>query len=158
MLILRQVLTAEKSKATPAEVENAVAELFKDLVKMLDSSPDAGTGEMVAAMVRASASVGSTSEERIQTRTQVIGRVFVKSVQPDDAVFKMVYRAVHRAFRSVVLGGSGAKGKKLADAALRRVGAAKLVDRVVKAAEKVIKVATVSEKVHGPWYTALLSK
>lgn len=88
MLILRQVLTAEKSKATPAEVENSVAELFKDLVKMLDSSPDAGTGEIVEAMIRASASVGSPSEERIQTRRQVIGRVFVKSVQPDDAVFK----------------------------------------------------------------------
>ncbi|RLM65563.1 uncharacterized protein C2845_PM16G08120 [Panicum miliaceum] len=62
----------------------------------------------------------------------------------------------HCAFRGVVLGGSGPRGRKLADAALRRVSAAKLVGRVVKAAEVVIRVATVSEKVHGPWYAALM--
>ena len=47
-------------------------------------------------------------------------------------------------------------GQKLADAALRRIGAVKLVDRVMKAAEVLIKVATVSEVVHGPWYKALV--
>ncbi|OEL35630.1 hypothetical protein BAE44_0003349 [Dichanthelium oligosanthes] len=156
MLILRQVLMAESSKPAPAELENSISELFKALVKILDSSPDAGTEEIVEAMVRASASVGSPSEEKIQARRQMIALVFLKSIQPGDAVFKMVSRAVYCAFRGVALGGSGAKGQELADAALRRVGAVKLVDRVVKAAEVVIKVATVSEKVHGPWYNALM--
>ncbi|KAF8772411.1 hypothetical protein HU200_005816 [Digitaria exilis] len=157
MLILRQVLMAESPKATPAELENATSELFKNLMKILDGSPDAGTEEIVEAMVAASASVGgSPSVEKVQARRQMIGRVLLKSLQPGDAVFKMVSRAVHCAFRGVVLGGSSTKGQKLADAALRRVGAVKLVDREVEAAEVVIKVATVSEKVHGPWYTALM--
>ncbi|CAL5027397.1 unnamed protein product [Urochloa decumbens] len=156
MLILRQVLMAESPKPTPAQLENAITELFDALVKTLGSAPDAGAQQVVEAMIRASAAVGSPSEEKVQARRQVMGRVFVKSVQPGDTVFKMVYRAVHCAFRGVVLGGGGANGRKLADAALRRVGAARLADTVVKAAEVVIRVATVSEKVHGPWYNALI--
>ncbi|KAF8772404.1 hypothetical protein HU200_005808 [Digitaria exilis] len=156
MLVLRQVLMSENSKATPLQLENAISELFIALVKILDSSPDAGTEEIVEAMIRASTSVGSPSEEKIEARRQVITRVFLKSLQPGDVVFQKVSRAVYCAFRSVVLGGSSPMGQKLADAALRRIGAAKLVDRVVKAAEVLIKVATVSEKVHGPWYKALM--
>ncbi|CAL5067874.1 unnamed protein product [Urochloa decumbens] len=155
LLILRQVLIAESPKPNPAEMESAITELSEALVKILDSSRDAGAEEIVEVMIRASAAVGPPSEEKVQARRQVMGRVFVKSVQPGDAVFKMVSRAVHCAFRGVVLGGN-ANGPKLADAALRRVGAARLADRVVKAAEVVIRVATVSEKVHGPWYNTLI--
>ena len=155
MLVLRQVLMSENSNATPLELENAISELFKALMKVLDSSPDAGTEEIVEAMIRASAFVGSPSE-KIQARRQMITRVFLKSLQPGDVVFKKVSRAVYCAFRGVVLGGSGSMGQKLADAALRRIGAVKLADRVMKAAEVLIKVATVSEKVHGPWYKALM--
>ncbi|RLM74793.1 uncharacterized protein C2845_PM15G08880 [Panicum miliaceum] len=156
MLTLRQVLMVEKPKVTPAELELSISELFEALLKILDGSPDAGADEIVEAMISASASAGSPSEEKIRARRQMIARVFLKSLRPGDMVFKMVSRAVHCAFRGVVLGGSGPRGRKLADAALWRVAAAKLVDRVVKAAEVVIKVATVSEKVHGPWYTALM--
>ncbi|KAK3144712.1 hypothetical protein QOZ80_4AG0316810 [Eleusine coracana subsp. coracana] len=156
MLVLRQVLMSENSKVTPLELENAVSGLFEALVKLLDSSPDAGTEEIVEAMMSSSVSVGSLSDEKIQTRRQIITRVFLKSLQPDDVVFKKVSRSVYCAFRSIVLGGSGPKGQKLADAALRRIGAAKLVHKVVKASEVLIKVATVSEKVHGPWYQALV--
>lgn len=156
MLVLRQVLMGENSKATPVELENSISELFKALVDILDNSPDAGTEEIVQAMVNASASVGSPSEEKVQARMQMITRVFLKSLQPDDVVFKKVSRAVYCAFRGIILGGSGPKGHKLADAALRRIGAVKVVDKVLKAAEVLIKMATVSEKVHGPWYKALV--
>ncbi|RLM65812.1 uncharacterized protein C2845_PM16G08190 [Panicum miliaceum] len=156
MLVLRQVLMSENSKATPLELEKAISELSKALVKILDSSPDAGTEEIVEAMISASALIGSPSEEKIQARRQMITRVFLKSLQPGDVVFKKVSRAVYCAFRGVVLGGSGPRGQKLADAALRRICAVKLIDRVMKAAEVLIKVATVSEKVHGPWYKALM--
>ncbi|KAL6652923.1 hypothetical protein ACP70R_011848 [Stipagrostis hirtigluma subsp. patula] len=156
MLVLRQVLMSENSKVNPLEVGNAVSGLFEALVKLLDTSPDAGTEEIVEAMMSSSASVGSLSDEKIQTRRQMITRVFLKSLQPGDAVFKMVSRSVYCAFRSVALGGSGPKGQKLAEAALRRIGAVKLIERVVKASEALIKVATVSAKVHGPWYKALI--
>ncbi|XP_037485700.1 uncharacterized protein LOC119364345 [Triticum dicoccoides] len=155
MLVLRQVLMSENSKITPLELETVISELFGALVKLLDNSPEAGTEEIVEAMMSASASAGSLSDAKIQARRQIITRVLLKSLQADDVVFKKVSRAVHCAFRGVLLGGSGAKGQKLADAALRRVGAGKLADRVFKAAEVLIRVATVSEKVHGPWYKAL---
>uniref|UniRef100_A0ACD5UQV2 Uncharacterized protein n=1 Tax=Avena sativa TaxID=4498 RepID=A0ACD5UQV2_AVESA len=155
MLVLRQVLMSENPKITPQELENVILELFGTLVKLFDNSHEAGTEEIVEAMMSSSASAGSLSDAQIQTRRQIITRVFLKSLQGNDLVFKKVSRAVHCAFRGVILGGSGAKGQKLADAALRRVGAGKLADRVVKAAEVLIKVATVSEKVHGPWYKAL---
>ena len=144
------------SATTKDKIENAISELFKALVNILDNSPDAGTEEIVQAMVNASASVGSPSEEKVQARMQMITRVFLKSLQPGDVVFKKVSRAVYCAFRGIILGGSGPKGQKLADAALRRIGAAKVMDRVLKAAEVLIKMATVSEKVHGPWYKALV--
>jgi hypothetical protein len=155
MLVLRQVLMSENPKITPLELENVVSELFGTLVKLLDNSREAGTEEIVEAMMSSSASAGTLSDEKIQSRRQIITRVLLKSLQADDVVFKKVSRAVHCAFRGVVLGGSGPKGQRLADAALRRVSAGKLVDRVVKAAEVLIRVAMVSEKVHGPWYKAL---
>jgi len=154
MLVLRQVLMGENPKIT-LELENIISELFGTMVKLLDNSREAGTDEIVEAMMSSSALAGSPSHAKIQTRRQIITRVLLKSLQADDVVFKKVSWAVHCAFRGVVLGGSGAKGQKLADAALCRVGAGKLVDRVVKAAEVLIRVATVSEKVHGPWYKAL---
>lgn len=155
MLVLRQVLMSENSKFTPLELENVISELFEALVKLLDNFPEAGTEEIVEAMMSSSASAGPFSDEKIQTRRQIITRVLLKSLQAGDTVFKKVSRSVYCSFRGVVLGGSGTKGQQLADAALRRIGAAKLVDRVVKAAEVLIRVATVSEKVHGPWYKAL---
>ncbi|XP_062225705.1 uncharacterized protein LOC133924264 isoform X2 [Phragmites australis] len=156
MLVLRQVLMSENLKTTPLELENAISKLFETLVKLLHNSPDAGTEEIVETMMSSSASVGSPSDEKIQTRRQIITRVFLKSLQPDDVVFKKVSRSVYCAFRGVVLGGSGPKGQKLVNAALRRIGAAKLIDIVVKASEVLIKVATISAKVHGPWYKALM--
>ncbi|KAI5015121.1 hypothetical protein ZWY2020_056511 [Hordeum vulgare] len=155
MLVLHQVLMSENCKITPLELETVISELFGALVKLLDNSPEAGTEEIVEAMMSASASAGSLSNAKIQARRQIITRVLLKSLQAEDVVFKKVSRAVHCAFRGVVLGGSGAKGQKLVDAALRRVGAGKLAGRVVKAAEVLIRVAMVSEKVHGPWYKAL---
>ncbi|KAG2566331.1 hypothetical protein PVAP13_7NG196200 [Panicum virgatum] len=111
MLTMRQVLMAENPKVTPAELESSIAELFEALLKILDGSPDAGTDEIVEAMIRASASAGSPpSEEKIQARRQMVARVFLKSLQPGEVVFKKVSRAIHCAFRGVVLGGSGLTG------------------------------------------------
>jgi hypothetical protein len=66
MLVLRQVLMSENSRATPLELENVISELVKALADILYSSPDSGTEEIVQAMVNASASVGSPSERRFR--------------------------------------------------------------------------------------------
>lgn len=151
MLVLHQVLML---KIAPPELQNTISELYDALVKLLDNNADASTKEIVEAMTRSLASVGSLPEEQIQDTTELATKMLLKSLQAGDIVFGKVSRAVYFAFRGVVLGG-GAKGKKLAEAPLRRLGAAKLADRVVKAGEVLIKMAVISEKVHGQWYKAL---
>nr|CAB3450048.1 unnamed protein product [Digitaria exilis] len=156
MLVLRQVLVSENPKITPSELENAALELFNMLTRLLDNFAEVGTEKIIEAMMHSSASASSPSNEMMETRKQILTRVFFKSLQTDDTVFKKVCQSVYCAFRAITLGGSGEKGRKLADASLRRIGAAKLTERVVKAAQVLIKAAMVSEQVHGPWYKQLL--
>jgi hypothetical protein len=148
---------SENSETTPLELENATLELFNTLTELLDNSSDVSTTDkIIEVMIHSATSTGSCSDEMIENRKQILARVFLKSLQTDDTVFRKVSRSVYCAFRAVILGGSGAKGKMLAEVALRRIGATKLTDRVVKAAEVLLKVATISEQVHGPWYNHLL--
>ncbi|KAJ1279518.1 hypothetical protein BS78_04G162300 [Paspalum vaginatum] len=156
MLVLHQVLVSENSKITPSELESATLELFNVLTRLLDNFADVGTEKIIEVMMHSSTSTSSLSDEMMDTRKQILTRVFLKSLQTDDTVFRKVSQSVYCAFRAITLGGSGEKGRKLADASLRRIGAAKLTERVVKAAEVLIKAATVSDQVHGPWYTQLL--
>uniref|UniRef100_A0A0D9ZL34 Uncharacterized protein n=1 Tax=Oryza glumipatula TaxID=40148 RepID=A0A0D9ZL34_9ORYZ len=154
ILVLHQVLV---SKVAAPELQNAISELYDALVKLLDSNPDASTEEIVEAMASSLATVGSLSlpEKQAQATAELATKMLLKSLQAGDVVFGKVSRAVYCAFRGVVLGGGGVKGKKLAEAPLRRLAAAKLADRVVKAGEVLVKMAAISEKVHGQWYKAL---
>jgi hypothetical protein len=152
MLVLHQVLVNENPKISPSELGNANVELFNMLTSLLDNFADVGTEMIIDAMMYSSTSTSSSSNEMIETRKQILTRVFLKSLQTDDTVFKKVSQSVYCAFRAITLGGSGEKGRKLADASLRRIGATKLTERVVKAAEVLIRAAMVSEQVHGPWY------
>ncbi|XP_051216913.1 uncharacterized protein [Lolium perenne] len=156
MLVQRQVLISENSETTPSELENATLELFNTLTELLDNFSDVSTDKIIEVMIHSATSTGSCSDEVIENRKQILTRVFLKSLQTDDTVFKKVSGSVYCAFRAITLGGSGAKGKMLAEVALRRIGATRLTDRVAKAAEVLQKVATVSEQVHGPWYKHLL--
>ena len=143
-------------KINSSEMENATLELFNMLTRLLDTFADVGTEKIIEAMMRSSASKNSSSNEMMETRKQILARVFLKSLQTDDTVFKKVSRSVYCAFRAITLGGSGEKGRKLADASLRHIGATKLTERVANAAEVLIRAAMVSEQVHGPWYKQLL--
>ncbi|KAK3158194.1 hypothetical protein QOZ80_2AG0134020 [Eleusine coracana subsp. coracana] len=156
MLVLQQVLLSEIPKIAPSELENATKELFDILTKLLHSFSDVGTEHIIEVMMHSSTTTCTSSDEVMEARKQILTRVFLKSLQTDDTVFEKVSRSVYCALRAVTLGGSGAKGRKLADAALRRIGAIKLTDQVVKAAEVLIKAALISEQVHGPWYKQLL--
>jgi hypothetical protein len=156
MLVLHQVLVSEYPKITSLEMENATLELFNMLTRLLDTFADVGTEKIIEAMMHSSASRSSSSNEMMETRKQILTRVFLKSLQTDDTVFKKVSQSVYCAFRAITLGGSGEKGRKLADASLRRIGATKLTERVTNTAEVLIRAAMVSEQVHGPWYKQLL--
>ncbi|EEC73401.1 hypothetical protein OsI_07654 [Oryza sativa Indica Group] len=162
MLVQRQVLATDDPNITPTELESATSQLFNTLAELLDKFPDVSTAKIMEVMLRSSSSsssgstTGSPSDERTESRKQILARVFLKSLQTDDPVFKKVSRSVYCAFRAITLGGSGARGRKLADAALRRIGATKLTDRVVRSAEILIRAASISQQVHGPWYNHLV--
>lgn len=148
--MLRQILVAESSVSSSSELETAISDSFKRLTELLDSTADAGVEEIVNALA------GLSDEPKLQNRKEMIGRVLVKSLQSDDPVFIRVSRSIYLATRAVVLGGTADKGQKLAEAALKRVGATMLLDRVVKAAKVLITVATVSGRIHGPYYRSIL--
>ncbi|KAJ4833964.1 hypothetical protein Tsubulata_048114 [Turnera subulata] len=97
----------------------------------------------------------AVTSEKLQSRKLIMGRMLAKGLQSGDPIFEKVSRVVYLALRGIVLGGSGPRGRKLAEAALQQVGAVTLTDKVVVAAEELIVAASVSISIHGPWYVNL---
>lgn len=148
MLVLRQILISEKGPNSYNEA--AITESVQKLTALLDSSADVGLEEIVDTLVVTS------SSENLETKKEIMSRVLLKSLQNGDIIFNKVSAAVYSALRAVVLAGSGVKGRKLAEVALRKVGGVILLDRVVKAGEVLTKMAVVSGQVHSPWYRCLV--
>ncbi|ONK57648.1 uncharacterized protein A4U43_C09F2650 [Asparagus officinalis] len=150
MLVLRQILLSENSALSPSGLENTISDSYKSLTKLLDTVQDVGIEEMVNTIA------SSSSESKLHTKKEMIARILTKSLQSNDAVFMKVSRSIYLSTRAVVLGGSGDQGRKLAEAALKRIGASMLLDQIVKAAKVLIAVARVSASVHGHWYRSLM--
>ncbi|KAK8568114.1 hypothetical protein V6N12_006678 [Hibiscus sabdariffa] len=156
ILICRQIFLSEQV-VSPTDTETIISSCTEQLLELLDRVEDVGIEGIVKII---SGFSRLTDDEKVRTRKVLMGRMLAKSLQAGDAVFEKVWRAVYLAFRGVVFGGSGAYGRKLAEIALRQVGAGTgaslLTERVVKAAEVLVVAATVSVGVHGPWYTTLM--
>lgn len=152
ILVCRQTLLSERAVSSPADMENIISNCTERLVELLDHAEDAGLDEIVEIISNFS---NDSDDEKLQSRKVVMGRMLAKCLQGGDPVFEKVFRAVYLATRGVVLGGSGANGRKLAELALRQVGASLLCEKVVEAAQVLVVVATVSVEVHGPWYINL---
>ncbi|CAL1352601.1 unnamed protein product [Linum trigynum] len=164
VLVCRQTLLMERGAVSSAQMENIVSKCSEQLLQLLDrGGDDAGIAEIVGIISSFSSqdSSSSVSEDensrKLQSRKEVMGRMLARSLQAGDPVFLKVSRAVYSAARGVVLAGSGLKGRKLAETALRQVGAAVLAERVVEAAEVLVVAAGISVTVHGPWYATLLN-
>lgn len=142
--------------ASPADMESMVSKCTEQLLDLLDRVEDAGI-EQIVEIISVFPEHGDevVDTEKLQSRRVVMARMLAKSLQAGDPVFEKVSRAVYLAARGVVLGGSGLRGIKLAETALRQVGAAVLTKRVVEAAEVLVVAATVSVSVHEPWYINL---
>uniref|UniRef100_A0A1D1YT71 Uncharacterized protein C11orf87 n=1 Tax=Anthurium amnicola TaxID=1678845 RepID=A0A1D1YT71_9ARAE len=151
MLVLRQTLLSDNLASPRAtDVENAALCAAKHLTELLAQEPDLGIKEVVEALI------GSSSEDKLQARREVMTRVLSKSLQAGDAVFTRVSRAVYLAARGVVLGGSGTAGRKMAELALQPVGGTALLDQVVEMADVLIVMAVTSVQIHRAWYECLL--
>ncbi|GMI74531.1 hypothetical protein like AT1G22930 [Hibiscus trionum] len=155
ILIFRQILSSERAVASSADMERITSTCAERLLDFLDRVEDAG----IEGIVETISNISRDDDDKIlQTRKAMMARMLAKSLQAGDAVFERVSRAVYLAFRGIVLGGSGTHGRQLAETALRRVGAGSgsLTKRVVKEAEVLVVATTVSLRVHGPWYAALI--
>lgn len=156
ILICRQILLSEKTVGSAMEMESIVSECAEKLTDLLEHDQDVGVDNIVE--VICDFSTGSDLDidaGKLQRMKVVAAGMLPKSLQAGDAVFERVWNAVYSAVRGVMLGGNGVQGRKLAETALRKVGAGLLTERVVKAAEVLIVAATISTSVHGLWYKYL---
>ncbi|XP_057990823.1 uncharacterized protein LOC110648902 isoform X2 [Hevea brasiliensis] len=156
LLVCRQTLLMEQVVASGADVESILLKRTKQLLALLDRVADVGIDEIVGVISELSQEDDRAADpEKLKSRKLVMARMLGKSLQAGDPVFEKVSHAVYLATRGIVLGGSGPQGRKLAEMALRQVGAVMLAERVVETAEVLVVAATVSVAVHGPWYVNL---
>ncbi|KAI7727118.1 hypothetical protein M8C21_018068 [Ambrosia artemisiifolia] len=157
ILVFRQTLVMEKMISSPDEMETTIQKCSTDLLQILDTVENAGLEEIVEVLSKTADGFDKSSDPtKAESRRLVMARMLRKSVQAEDAVFVKVSRAVYLATRGVLLGGSGNRGRLLAEMALRQVGAAVLTDRVVEAGKVLGVMASVTERVHWPWYDQLI--
>lgn len=151
ILVLRQTLVSEKLETTAAGIEKVVCSCVDRLSELLDSMKDVGITDIVEAVCQ-------SFDEDNGSKKEFMANMLGKSLGSGDPVFEKVSSAVHLAARGVAFGGSGPQGKKLVETALRRVGAVVLSEKLIKAVEVLIVVATVTQNVHGPWYFEIINK
>ena len=157
ILVLRQTLLMEQMISTPEDMENTLQKCSTQLLQILDTVDSAGLEEIVEVLSKTAESFDKTNDPtKTESRRVVMARMLRKSVQAEDSVFVKVSRAVYSATRGVVLGGSGKRGRQLAEMALRQVGAAALTERVVEAGKVLGVMGSVTESIHGPWYDRLI--
>lgn len=154
ILICRQILLTEKTVGSTMEMESIVSKCAERLADLLDRDQDVDINNIVEVICDFSGDL-DIDAGKLQRLKVVAARMLPKSLQAGDAVFERVSNAVYSAVRGVMLGGNGVQGRKLAETALRKVGAGLLTERVVKAAEVLIVAATISVSVHGQWYKYL---
>ncbi|XP_026388394.1 uncharacterized protein LOC113283376 [Papaver somniferum] len=151
MLVYRQILLSENLTASPTDMETKITTSVKKLSELLDHVEDVGVTEIVE-------TINELSEDgdlELQEKKKVMANMLTKSLQEGNAIYTKVSGAVYLAARAIMLRGSGSQGKELAEMALRRIGGAGLIDRVIDVAEILTVVAQVTRNVHWSWYTEL---
>ncbi|XP_030539410.1 uncharacterized protein LOC115747397 [Rhodamnia argentea] len=157
ILVCRQTLLSERVVTSATDMEGILSDCIQKVIELLDRVEDVGIEEIVEILSK----FPVNSEEAVDTKSHrsrkvVMARMLGKSLQAGDPVFERVSLAVYLAARAVVLGGNPPIAKKLAETALRPIGAVVLTPRVVEAAEVLAVAASVSVRVHGPWYGCIV--
>lgn len=146
----------EQVVSSVAAVESMLLRCTKQLLELLDRVDDASIEEIVEIISGLSRDEDRDSDpEKLKSRKLLMAKMLAKSLQAGDPVLEKVSRAVYLATRGIVLRGRGSQGRKLAEMALRQVGAVMLAQRVVKTAELLVVAAAVTVAVHRPWYVNL---
>lgn len=157
ILVCRQTLLSERVVTSATDMEGILSDCIQKVMELLDRVEDVGIEEIVEVLskfpVNGEEAVDTKSH---QSRKVVMARMLAKSLQAGDPVFERVSHAVYLAARAVVLGGNAPIAKKLAEMALRPIGAVVLTPRVVEAAEVLAVAASLSVRVHGQWYGCIV--
>ncbi|GAB4844762.1 hypothetical protein Ancab_038151 [Ancistrocladus abbreviatus] len=157
MLVLRQILQSENLVGSPSDMDGIISESSERLSELLERDEDVGMSEIVEAVINfPDGSDQVVNLEKLQARKEVVANMIAKSLKAGDTIFTRVSLAIYRAMRGANLGGSGGRGKQLAERELRRVGAAFLTGKVMEVAQVLTVMAAVSGIVHGAWYEQLL--
>ncbi|XP_059299444.1 uncharacterized protein LOC132052096 isoform X2 [Lycium ferocissimum] len=153
ILVLRQTLLAECLVTNPSDMEDIASKSVTKLFNLLDNVEDAGITEVVETL---NLCLEGDEPEKRQARKEIMVNVLAKSLRAGDAIFTRVSRTVFLAAKAILLCGSGAEGRRLAENTLKRVGATLLTGKLVESMEDLLVVATVSARVHDSWYRELL--
>ncbi|XP_074330115.1 uncharacterized protein LOC141667492 isoform X2 [Apium graveolens] len=157
ILVLRQTLLSEQIVKNAGDMDNVISSCGDKVSALVDTVEDAGVEEIIDILSKLVEKYDiSTDTVKSQSRRSVMGRMLVKSLQPGDAVFDRVSRAIYLAARGAVLGDMEGHGRILTENSLKKIGAAVLTDRVIEAAKVLVIVATVSVNVHGLWYSKII--
>ncbi|VFQ88874.1 unnamed protein product [Cuscuta campestris] len=158
-LVLRQTLVSLQMVGSPADMDKVTLSSVKRLSELLDPVKDtAGIGDIIETLSQVLEDANCVDTTKLQSMKNITGRMLSKSLQEDDPVFVRMARAVRLAAREVLLGGGRDEGIRLAENALRQVGAKALIDDLVAAAGVLLVVASVTVNVHGPWYACLVEE
>ncbi|KAJ8747311.1 hypothetical protein K2173_012959 [Erythroxylum novogranatense] len=139
MMVFRQSLMVKNLVTNSADVVYIVSQCFKQLCKLLDDVEEVGLSDIIEKINGTLKGCNQLLDiEKVQDSRTIMANMLAKSLQARDAVYTHVSHSIYLALR----GGS--------------VGAAVLADRVIKAAEVLIAIASVSFSVHQEWYKVML--
>lgn len=148
MLLVRQTLAGKGVPA--AELDTVLRGANKQLNDIL-SNPAISIHHIGQLLSQLCLPSGENDEANQELMTRILRR----SLSADDVVFVRVSTAVCSAIRAILLVGKCLHGRSLAELALKRIGAAGLIDQLVEAADILDIMATVTCQVHGPWYSCI---
>lgn len=148
MLLVRQTLAAKGVPA--AELDTILRRANKQLNDIL-SNPAISIHHIGHLLSQ----ICLPSGEKDEANQELMTRILRRSLSADDVVFVRVSTAICSAIRAILLIGKCLHGRSLAELALKRIGAVALVDQLVRVADDLDIMATVTCQVHGPWYSCI---
>ncbi|KAJ8759563.1 hypothetical protein K2173_007190 [Erythroxylum novogranatense] len=134
IIVISISLMVKNLVTSSADVEYLVSQCFEQLYKLLDGVEVVGLSDIIEKINGTQKGCNQLLDiEKVQDSRTIMANMLAKSLQAGDAVYTRVF------------GGTGLNRRRL-------VGAAILADRVIKAAEVLIVIASVSFSVHQEWY------
>ncbi|KAJ8759620.1 hypothetical protein K2173_009267 [Erythroxylum novogranatense] len=144
IIVISISLMVKNWVANSADMEYIVSQCFEQLCKLVDGVEEVGLSDIIEKINGTPKGCNQLLDiDKVQDSRTIMANMLAKSLQAGDAVYTHVSRSIYLALRGGVFGRTGLSRRRLVEAAFRRVRAAVLADRVIKAAEVLIVIASV---------------